>query len=166
MVTLVIFRMITPAEAVAGFSHPAVITVGSMFLISKGMLRTGAVGYIGQKVIQMARGNFKLAMLVILLTVAVASAFINNTPVVVLFIPVVMSMCCQFNLSPSKFLIPVSYASILAGAAIRVFGPVVAPLAYKQTVVAGGSLWALAFVLFLVHYTPILTRPRPDGRPG
>jgi di/tricarboxylate transporter len=115
MVTLVIFRIIPPAEAVAGFAHPAVITVGSMFLISKGMIRTGAVGFIGQKVIQMARGNFKLAMLVILLTVALASAFINNTPVVVLFIPVVMSMCCQFNLSPSKFLIPVSYASILAG---------------------------------------------------
>jgi len=115
MVALVIFRIITPAEAVAGFAHPAVITVGSMFLISKGMIRTGAVGFIGQKVIQMARGNFKLALLVILLTVALASAFINNTPVVVLFIPVVMSMCCKFNLSPSKFLIPVSYASILAG---------------------------------------------------
>jgi len=115
MVILVILRIITPAEAVAGFSHPAVITVGAMFLISKGMIRTGAVGFIGQKVIQMARGNFKLAMLVILLTVALASAFINNTPVVVLFIPVVMSMCCQFGLSPSKFLIPVSYASILAG---------------------------------------------------
>ena len=115
MVVLVIFRIITPAEAVAGFAHPAVITVGSMFLISQGMIRTGAVGFIGQKVIQMTRGNFTLAMLVILLTVAVASAFINNTPVVVLFIPVVMSMCCQFDLSPSKFLIPISYASILAG---------------------------------------------------
>jgi len=115
MVVLVILRIITPAEAVAGFAHPAVITVGSMFLISKGMIRTGAVGFIGQQVIQLARGNFKLALLVILLTVAVASAFINNTPVVVLFIPVVMRMCCQFNLSPSKFLIPISYASILAG---------------------------------------------------
>jgi hypothetical protein len=79
------------------------------------MIRTGAVGFIGQKVIQLARGNFNLALLMILLTVALASAFINNTPVVVLFIPVVMSMCCKFNLSPSKFLIPVSYASILAG---------------------------------------------------
>jgi len=115
MVILVLFRIITPAEAVAGFAHPAVITVGSMFLISKGMIRTGAVGFIGQKVVQLTGGNFKLALLVILLTVAVASAFINNTPVVVLFIPVVMSMCCQFNLSPSKFLIPISYASILAG---------------------------------------------------
>jgi di/tricarboxylate transporter len=115
MVVLVVARIISPSEAVAGFAHPAVITVGSMFLISKGMIRTGAVGFIGQKVIQLARGNFKLALLMILVTVSVASAFINNTPVVVLFIPVVMSMCCRFNLSPSKFLIPVSYASILAG---------------------------------------------------
>jgi di/tricarboxylate transporter len=115
MVILVIFRIISPTEAVAGFAHPAVITVGSMFLISKGMIRTGAVGFIGRKVIQLSRGNFKLALLTILLTVALASAFINNTPVVVLFIPVVMGMCCKFNLSPSKFLIPVSYASILAG---------------------------------------------------
>jgi di/tricarboxylate transporter len=115
MVTLMLFRILTPAEAVAGFAHPAVITVGSMFLISKGMIRTGAVGFIGQKVIQLTRGNFKLALLVIMVTVAVASAFINNTPVVVLFIPVIMSMCCKFSLSPSKFLIPMSYASILAG---------------------------------------------------
>jgi uncharacterized protein involved in response to NO len=63
-------------------------------------------------------------------------------------------------------IIVLAYASVLIGAAVRVFGPVVAPLAYKQTVVIGGSLWALAFVLFLVHYTPILTRPRPDGKPG
>lgn len=115
MVVLMISRVLTPIEAVAGFAHPAVITVGSMFLVSKGMVRTGAVGYIGRKVIAVARGNARLAVLVIILTVAVASAFINNTPVVVLFIPVVMRMCCQFGLSPSKILIPLSYTSILAG---------------------------------------------------
>ena len=54
-------------------------------------------------------------MLMILLTVAMSSAFINNTPVVVLFIPIITSLSCEFGLSPSKFLIPVSYASILAG---------------------------------------------------
>jgi di/tricarboxylate transporter len=115
IVALLVSRVLSPLEAVAGFAHPAVITVGSMFLISRGMLRTGAVGYIGQKILTLARGNATLAMLVILLSVAIASAFINNTPVVVLFIPVVMSMCCEFNLSPSKFLIPLSYASILGG---------------------------------------------------
>ena len=85
MAALMISRVLTPTEAVAGFAHPAVITVGAMFLVSKGLVRTGAVGYIGQKVIAIARGNANLAVLVILLTVAVASAFINNTPVVVLF---------------------------------------------------------------------------------
>jgi len=115
IVALMVSRVLTPLEAVAGFAHPAVITVGSMFLLSKGLIRTGAVGFIGEKVVLLARGNAKLALLMILLTVAVASAFINNTPVVVLFIPVVMRMCCNFGLSPSKFLIPVSYASILAG---------------------------------------------------
>ena len=115
IVVLMLSGLLTPKEAVVGFSNPAVVTVGAMFLLSRGMLRTGAVGFIGYKVLRMAGGNVRMALLVILLIVALASAFINNTPVVVLFIPVVMSMCCEFNLSPSKFLIPVSYASILAG---------------------------------------------------
>ncbi len=115
MVVLVLSGILTPKEAVAGFSNTAVITVGAMFLVSKGMVRTGAVEYLGRKVIRIAQANLNLASLLILLTIAVASAFINNTPVVILFIPVVMAMCCKFDLSPSQFLIPVSYASILAG---------------------------------------------------
>jgi di/tricarboxylate transporter len=115
MVALMLTRILTPAEAVAGFANPAVITVGAMFLVSRGMIRTGAVEFIGKRVVGWSGRNVKSAMLIVLLMVAVASAFINNTPVVVLFIPVVMSMCCQFGLSPSKYLIPVSYASILAG---------------------------------------------------
>lgn len=115
MVLLVVSRILTPREAVGGFSNPAVITVGAMFVVSKGMMRTGGVEFLGRQVIHLARGNFLLALAVILVAVAVASAFINNTPVVILFIPVVMAMCCEFGMSPSKFLIPVSYASILAG---------------------------------------------------
>ncbi|MFC1816869.1 SLC13 family permease [Thermodesulfobacteriota bacterium] len=115
IVVLMITRLLPPLQAVLGFANPAVITVGAMFLISRGMIRTGAVGFVGQKVIQYSRGNPKLAMIVTLLMVAFASAFINNTPVVVLFIPIILSLSCEYNLSPSKFLIPISYASILAG---------------------------------------------------
>ncbi|SDO58436.1 Citrate transporter [Desulforhopalus singaporensis] len=115
MVLLVVSNILTPEEAIGGFANPALITVGAMFVVSKGMMRTGGVEFIGRKIIQAARGNHKLALIIILLCVAAASAFINNTPVVILFIPVVMTMCCEFGLSPSKFLIPVSYASILAG---------------------------------------------------
>ncbi len=115
MVLLVVSNILTPKEAIGGFSNPAVITVGAMFVVSKGMMRTGGVEFIGRKIIRMAGGNYKFALIIILLSVAIASAFINNTPVVILFIPVVMTMCCEFGLSPSKFLIPISYASILAG---------------------------------------------------
>jgi di/tricarboxylate transporter len=115
MVALMVTGILTPLEAVAGLANPAVVTVGAMFLISRGMIRTGAVGFIGEKVIHYSRGRVNLAMLMTLLIVAIFSAFINNTPVVVLFIPIITSLSCEFGFSPSKFLIPVSYASILAG---------------------------------------------------
>ena len=115
ILVLTISGILAPNEAIAGFANPAVITVGAMFLISKGMIRTGAVAFISQKVIEYSRGRPTLAIFLILVIVGTASAFINNTPVVVLFIPIILSLSCELDFSPSKFLIPVSYASILAG---------------------------------------------------
>jgi len=115
VVVLTISGILTPAEAVAGFASPAVITVGAMFLISKGMIRTGAVEFISQKVSGYSRGKPTLALFLILAIVGTASAFINNTAVVVLFIPIILSLSCELDASPSKFFIPISYASILAG---------------------------------------------------
>jgi len=115
MVALMLTGVLPPLEAVQGFANPAVVTVAAMFLISRALIRTGAVGFIGQKVISYSRGNPKLALILVMVIVAVASAFINNTPIVVLFIPVVLSLSCEYQISPSQLLIPVSYASILAG---------------------------------------------------
>ena len=115
MVILIVTGILTPAEAVAGFSNPAVITVASMFLLSRGLIRTGAVNFVADRVTSLAGSNRNLALITIMLTVAVSSAFINNTPVVVLFIPIILSISCSYQFSPSKFLIPISYASILAG---------------------------------------------------
>ena len=115
IVALMVSRVLTPVEAVAGFANPAVITVGAMFLISRAMIRTGSLGFLAQRIIELSRGKTMLAMLLVLLIVGVASAFVNNTPVVVLFIPIILNLSCEYGLSPSKFLIPVSYASILAG---------------------------------------------------
>ena len=115
MVALTVTGILTPLEAVSGFANPAVITVGTMFILSRAMVRTGVVGFIAEKVIAGSRGKVSVAMIVTLLVVAIASAFINNTPVVVLFIPVVLSLSCEYGFSPSKFLIPISYTSILAG---------------------------------------------------
>jgi di/tricarboxylate transporter len=115
IVVLTLSGLLSPGEAVSGFSNPAVITVGAMFLISRAMVRTGVIGILGETIMSLTRGNAGLTVLLVLLIVALASAFINNTPVVVLFIPVMISMGCRLGISPSKYLIPLSYASILAG---------------------------------------------------
>lgn len=112
---LTLSGILQPIEAVRGFANPAVITVGAMFLVSRGMIRTGVVGSIAQRVIRYSRGSVRIATVLILSMVALASAFINNTPIVVLFVPIILSLSCEYGFSPSKLLIPVSYASILAG---------------------------------------------------
>jgi len=81
IVLLMVSGILSAKEAVAGFANPAVITVGAMFLISRAMVRTGAVGFVGEKIIAFSRGNARWTMLLILLIVSVASAFINSTPV-------------------------------------------------------------------------------------
>lgn len=115
IVLLVVTGLLSPKEAVSGFANPALITVAAMFVVSKGLIRTGGIEFLGRKITNVAKSNVNAALALILFTVAVSSAFINNTPVVILFIPVVMTMCCELGLSPSRFLIPLSYASILAG---------------------------------------------------
>jgi di/tricarboxylate transporter len=115
MVVLALSGILAPKEVVAGFANSAVITVAAMFLISQGLIRTGAVGFISESVVRFSKRKHWLAFIIILLIVGITSAFINNTPVVVLFIPIVMSLSCDYDFSPSKMLIPVSYISILAG---------------------------------------------------
>ncbi len=167
MVTLVLCQVLEPQESVAGLAHPAVVTIGAMFLISKGLVKTGSVEYIARRIIRLTKGNPGLTTISILSVVAVASAFINNTPVVILFIPVVMTMCCEFNLSPSRFLIPVSYASILAGTCTLIGTSTniivsdlsaqhgIEPISFFELSIVGIPI-AIAGILFLLAAAPKL----------
>ncbi len=107
--------VLTPLEAVSGFANPAVITVAAMFLISSALVKTGAIAFLSDKVAAVSGPSKVRALILVFGLAAVSSAFINNTPVVVLFIPVLMGMCCRYGLSPSRLLIPLSYISILGG---------------------------------------------------
>jgi uncharacterized protein involved in response to NO len=60
----------------------------------------------------------------------------------------------------------VAYVLVTLGAAVRVFGPIVAPAGYMHAVLTGGALWAAAFAIFTVEFAPMLLKPRADGRPG
>ena len=107
--------ILSSEEALRGFANPGVITIGAMFILSRGLVRTGGVELVSERLIELSRGKEKRILLLSMVATAVPSAFINNTPVVVLFVTIIMSVCCEYGLSPSKFLIPISYASIVGG---------------------------------------------------
>jgi len=108
-------KFLSPDEAIGGFANEAVITIGAMFVISTALMRTGAVGFLGDRIIAFSKGRPARVLILSMVAVAFSSAFVNNTPVVVLFVPIMLRVCFQYSLSPSKFLIPISYASILGG---------------------------------------------------
>lgn len=106
---------ITTQQALSGFSNNATITVMAMFVLSKGIQNSGGVQYLGSKIEQITKNNRRKQVGVIaLFTGGIASA-VNNTPVVAAFIPMVTNLARRTNISPSKLLIPLSYASMLGG---------------------------------------------------
>ncbi len=113
---LILTGVLTPAEGLSGFSHPAPVTVAAMMVLSAGLLRTGAVAKLGQKVSALGGTSEVSQLAVIFPVVALLSAFISNTAAVAMFIPLVLNIAREKNLSPSKMLLPLSYAAILGGA--------------------------------------------------
>lgn len=112
---LVVSGILTPAEAFKVFSNDAAITVASMFILSAALERTGVIETIAHR-LNRAVGRSDWSLLLIMLPiVAILSAFINNTPVVVVFMPIMISLAAARNLKPSRLLIPLSFASILGG---------------------------------------------------
>ena len=115
MVVLGLTGILGPLELFHGFSNQAVITIAAMFVLSAALTRTGTVAALGGKLADLSKGSSQRFLTYCLLTVCVMSAFINNTPVVVVFIPAVLSICTKTGQSPSKFLMPISFASMLGG---------------------------------------------------
>ena len=115
LLTLIAFGILTPTEAVQGFANPAVLTIAAMFVISAGLLRTGALTAVARQVMDLSHGQELRFTLLLMITVAVMSAFLNNTPVVVIFLPMVLSVANRSSILPSKVLIPLSYGAILGG---------------------------------------------------
>jgi di/tricarboxylate transporter len=112
---LVLLGLLTPNQLLAVFSNEAPITVGAMFVLSAALDRTGVIEALGGTVTRLAGRSQALAMLAVTIGSASISAFMNNTPVVVIMTPVVIAMAYGLRTSPSKFLIPLSYATVLGG---------------------------------------------------
>ena len=98
-----------------GFSNSAVITIGSMFVLSRALVKTGFLVVFADFMYKWA-GRWKwLAISVVLFIVSILSGLINNTAVVAIFIPFMMDLCQRYHISPSKLLLPLSYAAIFGG---------------------------------------------------
>ncbi len=106
--------IVTPEEALAGFSNAGVLTVGALYVVAAALRETGALDIAGSWILGKAR-NERGALLRMAGSVTGMSAFLNNTPIVAMFIPVISDWCKKHRIEPSRLLIPLSYLSILGG---------------------------------------------------
>ena len=118
LVTLVIlgeYTGITPTDATSGFANPATITILAMYIVSEGVRQTGIVARIGQWLGDYAGESEHRLLGSILGTTGLAAGFVNNTPIVAVFVPMIHDVAAEANVSPSKLFLPLSYAAMLGG---------------------------------------------------
>ena len=112
---LLLFDVLTWREAISGFSNPAVITIGAIFIMSRALVKTGFLEVFADFLAKKGGDRKWLTIFIFLLTVSIISGFINNTAAVAIFIPLGIDLCQRFRISPTKVLLPLSYAAIFGG---------------------------------------------------
>ena len=111
---LFVSGILSEQDALAGFSNPGMITVAVLYIVVTGLTQTGGMNWVSQKVLGLPKGQ-NAALLRMMPPVMGMSAFLNNTPVVAMFIPVISDWSRKLRISPSKLMIPLSYAAIFGG---------------------------------------------------
>ncbi|MCJ7823593.1 MAG: SLC13 family permease [Anaerolineales bacterium] len=113
--TLALIGLVTPAEALSGFSSPAVITVWAVFIMSGALARSGIANRIGRQVLRVAGNGEARLIAAIMFSAGLMSTFLNNVGVAALMLPVVMDIARRTGRSPSRLLIPLAYGTLLGG---------------------------------------------------
>jgi di/tricarboxylate transporter len=111
---LLLFGVVTPVEAFAGFSNPGMLTVGLLFIVAYAAQSSGLLAWFADRVMGRSDGG-RRSLIRMMMPVSGMSAFLNNTPIVAMFTPTIRDWALKHRFSPSKFLIPLSYASIFGG---------------------------------------------------
>ena len=166
--------VLTPEEAVSGFSSTATVTVAAMFVLSAGLARTGVMNLLGRRLAAVGRLGLLPALIALMALIGAVSAFINNTAAVAIFLPVVLGMARDMGISPSKLLIPLSFASMFGGVCTLIGSStniLVSSIAEQHGLAPFGmfELSPLGLVLFAVGVLYMLTagvRIIPDRRAG
>lgn len=171
---LLVSGILTPEQAVSGFSNTATVTVAAMFVLSAGLVRTGVVRLLGKWLTGVGRLGLRPTLLALMALIGVVSAFINNTAAVAIFLPIVLGMARDSGISPSKLLIPLSFASMFGGVCTLIgtsTNILVSSIAAQHGLSPFGmfELAPLGLVLFAVGALYLLTagvRLIPDRRAG
>ncbi|MGD9098911.1 MAG: SLC13 family permease [Anaerolineae bacterium] len=115
LASLALTELVTPAEALSGFSSPAVVTVWAILILSGSLARTGVAGLVGRRMLQLAGNSETRLLAIIMLTAGILSGFMNSIGVASLFLPVVVDIARRTNRPPSKLLMPLAFAALLGG---------------------------------------------------
>lgn len=115
LIFLMILGSINGDEVLAGFSNKGMITVAILFVVSEGITQSGALNKLATAFLPRRRGNIRSLFFRVMFPISFMSAFLNNTPIVIIFAPIIKKWAEDLNLSSQKFLIPLSYATILGG---------------------------------------------------
>lgn len=115
LVVLILAGVLTPAEALAGFSSSVVVMMAGLFVVGGAILKTGLAREAGNRMMGLARGNETRALLLVVLTTSVIGAFVSNTGTVALMMPIVVSMASQAGFSSQRLLMPLAFAGSLGG---------------------------------------------------
>lgn len=115
LIFLMIFGSVNGNEVLAGFSNKGMITVAILFVVSEGITQSGALNRLATAFLPRRRGNTRSLFFRVMFPISFMSAFLNNTPIAIIFAPIIKRWAENLNLSAQKFLIPLSYATILGG---------------------------------------------------
>ena len=148
LVVLIVFNILTPEEALSGFSNPIVIMMVGLFVVGGAIFKTGLAKMISSKILRLAgKSELKLFILIMMVT-AFIGAFVSNTGTVALMLPIVVSMAASANISPGRFLMPLAFASSMGGMATLIGTP---PNLVVDEVLSNAGFTDLSFFSF----TPI-----------
>ncbi|WP_028585579.1 SLC13 family permease [Desulfogranum mediterraneum] len=120
---LALTGLVSPVEALAGFSNPAVVTIWAVFILSGGLTRTGIANILGRFLLRVVGRRRSRLVIVIMLIAGVLSAFMNNVAVAALMLPVVMDVARKTRSSPSLLLMPLAYGTLLGGVTTMIGTP-------------------------------------------
>lgn len=115
MAMFIVAGVLSPEEGFSGFNHPATITLGCIFVVSAGVFNSGILDGLSYKIIKVAKTHYSVALMVFCCISGLFSAFINDTAVVALLLPIALTVCRETNIRPSRLLIPISFAALFGG---------------------------------------------------